>query len=127
MDPQRSPNIVVPRRWPIERRVHKRFVSDEITLTFLGTCNRAINWSQGGILVADIYPDLPIGSKVWGLLNIKGHVGFFRFSAKLVRRDAQVGQVAFQFDKLFPVLLDALFRLAERSANEPPSDLDGRQ
>jgi hypothetical protein len=98
VDPERSQGAVALVPWPIERRVHERVLSDEVTLTFLGADHPAINWSQGGILIADLHPELPIGTKVSGLLRIRGHGGFFRFSAELLRRDAQAGQVALRFE-----------------------------
>jgi hypothetical protein len=124
---QRSPSAVVLGPWPIERRVHKRFISSGITIIFLGADHPAINWSKGGILIADTHPDLPIGTRVSCLLSIRGRAGFFRSSAVLVRRDAQAGQLAFRFENLSPAVLEALSRHAELAANEPPSDLDGRQ
>jgi hypothetical protein len=91
-------------------------VSDEVTLTFLGAQHPAINWSQGGVLIADSHPDLPVGAKVSGVLSIRGHGGFFRFTAELLRRDVEAGQVAFRLEKLSPTLLDALSRLGDRAA-----------
>jgi PilZ domain len=117
MDRERSISVVTLRGWPIERRLHKRGVSDNVILTFLGANHTALDWSQGGILIADIHPELPIGTRVSGLLRIRGSSGFFRFSAELLRRDAQAGQVAFRFDNISPALLEVLSRLAERAAN----------
>lgn len=99
--------------WPIERRTQLRFLSDDITLTFLGAHHPAINWSKIGFLVADSQPNLPIGSKVTGFVSIRGNGGLFRFTAELIRRDVRAGQAAFCFEKLSSQLQDALSRAAE--------------
>lgn len=116
MDSGQSQSARVAARWPIERRAQPRVVSDEVTLTFFGAHHPAVNWSKIGFLVADSHPNLPIGAKVSGLVSIRGHGGFFRFTAQLLRRDLPAGQAAFCFEKLSSPLQDALSSVAERVA-----------
>lgn len=122
LDSGQSQSARVAARWPIERRAEQRVVSDDVILTFLGAHHPAVNWSQIGFLVVDTHPDLPIGAKVSGLVNIRGHGGFFRFTAQLLRRNVTAGQAAFCFEKVSAPLQDALSRVAERAANQHALD-----
>ena len=106
-------------RWPnADRRLNKRHGPDQITLTFLGADHPVLNWSQGGALVADLHPQLPIGTTVSGFLSIRGHNGLFRFSAKLLRRNERAREIALRFDKMSPGVAEVLAQAqaAEQSA-----------
>lgn len=96
-----------------ERRSNKRFVSQQIKLTFLGVDHVAINWSLGGVLVDDRHPNLGLGTSVSGIISVRGSEGRFRFSAELVRRDDRTKELAFRFVNPSRALLDALTRITE--------------
>ncbi len=121
MASQRSPGTVsalktaVPGPSPTdEKRRHKRSASPQVTLTFLGVDHVAVNWSLGGILVEDPrHLDLAIGTKVEGVVSVRGYEGRFRFSAELVRRDKRTQEIAFRFLEPSRALLDALTRVAD--------------
>lgn len=101
----------VPEPFDGERRRAKRFLAQRITLTFLGIDHVAVNWSQGGALVADHHhPGLALGTAVSGIITIRGIEGRFRFAAELVRRDARTKEVAFRFVNPSRALLDVLGR-----------------
>jgi hypothetical protein len=97
-----------------ERRLQKRHGSEDVVLTFLGVDHPVLNWSPEGFLVADRHPDLAIGSIVSGVLSVRGYNGRFRFSARLLRRDARTKEIAFTFANSSRALRDALARIAER-------------
>jgi hypothetical protein len=119
MQAQRSPanisplNAAVPAPSQGERRNNKRFVSQQIKLTFLGVEHVACNWSQGGVLVEDRHPHLALGTAVSGVLTARGMEGRFRFSAEFVRRDARTKELAFRFLNPSRALLDLLSRVTE--------------
>lgn len=122
MDPQRLPGNIsslktaAPAQPPkSNRRLHKRFATDEISLTFLGVDHVVLNWSVDGVLVADRHPDLAIGTTVSGVLSVRGLGGRFRFSAKLLRRDLRTKEIAFHFVEPSRALVDALSRLTDRT------------
>lgn len=96
-----------------ERRRNRRYLSQQVTLTFLGTDHVAMNWSLGGVLVADRHPTLALGTSVSGILTVKGIEGRFRFAAELVRRDARAKELAFRFVNPSHALIDALTRVTE--------------
>jgi len=96
-----------------ERRNNKRFVSQQVKLTFLGVEHVAINWSQGGVLVEDRHPHLAVGTSVSGIVAVRGVEGRFRFSAEFVRRDARTKELAFRFVNPSRALLDVLDRITE--------------
>jgi hypothetical protein len=98
-----------------ERRLHKRRTSDQVSLTFLGVDHTALNWSLGGVLVDDRHPNLPVGTKISGVLSIRGYAGRFQFSAELVRRDTRTKEVAFAFVRPSRAILEALGRISESS------------
>ena len=98
-----------------DRRIHRRRGPDEISLTFLGVDHPVLNWSQGGVLITDRHPDLAVGVTVSGVLSIRGQGGWFRFSAKLLRRDMQAREIAFFFVEPSPALCVALSRLSEQN------------
>lgn len=98
-----------------DRRLHKRYSTEEISLTFRGVEHPVLNWSQGGVLLTDRHPDLPIGSTISGILSIRGQNGRFRFDARLLRRDTRAKELAFCFVDPSPALTNALSRLSERS------------
>lgn len=96
-----------------ERRGNKRFVSQQIKLTFLGVDHVALNWSLGGILVDDRHPRLALGTSVSGIMIVRGCEGRFRFSAELVRRDERTKELAFRFINPSRALLEILARITE--------------
>lgn len=96
-----------------ERRRGKRHLSQQITLTFLGTDHVALNWSLGGVLVDDRHSTLALGADISGIMTIRGVEGRFRFAAELARRDARTKEVAFRFVNPSRALSDALARLTE--------------
>jgi hypothetical protein len=119
MQTQGSPSTVAPLNAPVpgpsegERRTNKRFLSQQIKLTFLGFEHVAVNWSQGGVLVEDRHPRLALGTDISGVITVRGVEGRFRFSATLVRRDAKSKELAFQFTNPSPSLLEVLNRVNE--------------
>ena len=96
-----------------ERRAHKRFVSGQIKLVFLGAEHSALNWSLDGVLLDDKHPSLAIGTTVSGVMTVRGSEGRFRFSAELMRRDARTKEVAFRFLNPSQALQDVLTRITE--------------
>ena len=98
---------------PGEKRSNKRFVSQQIKLTFLGVDHVAVNWSLGGVLVDDRHPHLALGTSVSGVMTVRGCEGRFRFSAELVRRDERTKELAFRFVSPSRALLDVLTRITE--------------
>jgi hypothetical protein len=96
-----------------EKRSSKRFVSQQIKLTFLGVDHIAVNWSLGGVLVDDRHPHLALGATVSGVMVVRGCEGRFRFSAELVRRDERTKELAFRFVNPSRALLDVLTRITE--------------
>jgi hypothetical protein len=119
MDAQRTPGNVstlkstVPGPSQGERRTNKRSTSQQIKLTFLGVDHVAINWSMGGVLVADRHPHLVVGTAVSGIMTVRGIEGRFRFSATFVRRDARTKELAFAFVNPSRALLEVLTQLTE--------------
>lgn len=97
-----------------DRRLHRRHGPEEISLTFLGVEHPVLNWSEGGVLLVDRHPDLPIGSTIAGVLSIRGQGGRFRFAARLLRRDTRAKELALCFVDPSPALATALSRLSER-------------
>ena len=106
-------NTAVPGPSQGERRSSKRFLSQQIKLTFLGFEHVAVNWSLGGVLVEDRHPRLAIGTDISGVVTVRGVEGRFRFAATLVRRDAKSKELAFQFVNPSPALLGVLSRINE--------------
>lgn len=107
-------SVDVPAPGSGERRRAKRYQSQRIILTFLGIDHVALNWSLGGVLVAELHhPALALGTSVSGILTIRGVEGRFRFAAELVRRDARTKELAFRFVNPSRALLDALARITE--------------
>jgi hypothetical protein len=96
-----------------ERRGHRRFVSQQIKLTFLGIDHPALNWSLDGVLVDDCHPNLAIGTTVSGIIAVRGSEGRFRFSAELMRRDARTKEIAFRFLNPSKALQEVLTRVTE--------------
>ena len=89
-----------------ERRQHRRSRSGFLILTFLGVEHLAVNWSEGGALIPDRHPELEVGAVVIGIATIGPASHRFRFSAEVVRREAQ--QLAIRFVGLSPALQRAL-------------------
>ena len=100
----------VPRTAP-EKRQHRRARSDFLRLTFLGVEHEAVNWSEGGALILDRHPNLEVGAVILGVAVIGPASHRFRFSAEVVRREAQ--QIALRFVNLSPALQRALSATAE--------------
>jgi len=94
-----------------DRRLHRRHRSDFLRLTFLGVEHLAVNWSEGGALVADRHPELEVGATVVGIATIGPASHRFRFSAEVIRREAQ--QIAIRFVSLSPALQRALSVISE--------------
>jgi len=122
MSPQRLsssiPSLIVAppgRSANTDRRLHRRHGPEEISLTFLGVEHPVLNWSQGGVLLVDRHSDLPVGATVSGVLSIRGQGGRFRFTARLLRRDARAKELALCFVDLSPALTAALSHLSERT------------
>ena len=106
--------IAVPEPSPAgEKRSNKRFVSQQIKLTFLGVEHLAVNWSLGGVLVDDRHPHLALGAAVSGIMVVRGSEGRFRFAAELVRRDERTKELAFRFVNPSRALIDVLHRITE--------------
>ncbi|SRR5579875_3496129 len=111
---QPSPSVAAPKPWPsVDRRLHRRHGPDRIILTFLGADHPVINWSQGGALVVDSHPELPIGATISGVLSLRGQSGLYRFSAKLLRRNERTHEIALRFDRLAPAVSEMLTRAVE--------------
>jgi hypothetical protein len=89
-----------------DRRQHRRSRSDFLRLTFLGVEHVAVNWSEGGALVLDRHPDLEVGASVVGIATIGPASHRFRFSAEVMRREAQ--HIAIRFVSVSPALQRAL-------------------
>jgi hypothetical protein len=110
----RGRTIDVPAPGSGERRRSKRRPSQQLVLTFLGIDHVALNWSAGGVLVAEHhYPPLAIGTSVSGIATIRGIEGRFRFAGELVRRDVRVKELAFRFINPSRALLDAIAKISE--------------
>ncbi len=96
-----------------ERRLQKRHTSSRMKLTCLGVEYTPVNWSLGGILVADRHPHTGVGTITEGFLDILGQPGRFAVRVELVRRDKRSREIAFRFIEPSPGLLAALSRLEE--------------
>ena len=96
-----------------ERRLQKRHTSSRMKLTFLGVEHTPVNWSLGGILVADRHPHATVGTITEGFLDILGQPGRFAVRVELVRRDKRTREIAFRFIEPTPALISALSRLQE--------------
>lgn len=94
-----------------DNRQHRRSRSDFLRLTFLGVEHVALNWSEGGALIADRHPNLEVGAAIAGIAIIGPASHRFRFSAEVVRREAQ--HIALRFLNLSPALQRALSANAE--------------
>lgn len=89
-----------------DRRQYRRSHSDFLRLTFLGVEHVAADWSEGGALVSDRHPNLEVGTTVAGIATIGPASHRFRFSAEVVRREAQ--HIAIRFVNISPALQRAL-------------------
>ena len=96
-----------------ERRTYKRSASERIVVTFLGADHEPVSWSVAGFRTADRHPHTAIASVTEGFLTIRGHGGRFPIRIELVRRDPEIGEVAFRFVNPTPALLHALSLIAE--------------
>jgi hypothetical protein len=96
-----------------EKRLHKRHLSQRLTLTFLGADHEAVSWSLGGFLVADRHPHTPIGTTAAGFLTVWGHKAPIAISIELVRRDKRTQEIAFRFLNPSRALLEMLTQIAE--------------
>jgi hypothetical protein len=94
-----------------EKRQHRRSRSDFLRLTFLGVEHVAVNWSEGGALIADRHPNVEVGAAILGVAVIGPASHRFRFSAEVVRREAQ--HISLRFVNLSPALQRALSSSAE--------------
>lgn len=77
-------------------------------LTFLGAEHKPLNWSLGGVLVADNLPHVAIGTTAEGFIDIIGRPGRIAIRVELVRRDKETKEIAFKFIDPSPALLNAL-------------------
>jgi hypothetical protein len=96
-----------------EKRLHRRHMSERLTLTFLGADHEPVSWSLGGFLVVDRHQHTAIGTIASGFLNVRGRNGRFQICIELVRRDKRAREIAFRFIDPSRALLDALTRIAE--------------
>jgi len=96
-----------------ERREHKRHVSRQLKLTFMGAEHVALNWSESGVLLEDRHPETPVGSKIEGVITVAGYEGRFRFTAEIVRRDKRTQEMALRFVNPSRALLDTIRRTIE--------------
>jgi len=95
----------------LDRRQRRRSRSDFLTLTFLGAEHVAANWSESGALILDRHPDLRVGDTVIGIATVGSGSHRFRFSAEVVRREAQ--HIAIHFVNLSPALQRELGKASE--------------
>jgi hypothetical protein len=100
-----------------ERRLHRRYLSQQIIVTFLGADHEPVSWSAAGFLTADRHPHSAISSAVEGFLTIRGRAGRYPICIELIRRDPMTAEAAYRFVDPSPSLLSALASAApERSA-----------
>jgi hypothetical protein len=109
---------IVPAHQPVpgpsrvkERRLQTRHTSLRMKVTFLGVEHKPVNWSRGGVLVADKHPHTTVGTITEGFLDILGQPGRFPIRIELVRRDKRTREIAFRFIEPSTGLLNALSRL----------------
>ena len=91
-----------------ERRLQKRHTSSRMKLTFLGVEHKPLNWSLGGVLVADSLPRASIGTTADGFIEVIGRPGRIAIRVELARRDKRTKEIAFRFIDPSPALLNAL-------------------
>jgi hypothetical protein len=91
-----------------ERRLFERYLSQRITVTFLGADHEPISWSAAGFLTADTHPHSQVASEAEGFLSIRGRSGRYPMRIELIRRDPRTAEIAFRFVDPSPALLAAL-------------------
>lgn len=96
-----------------ERRSRKRRASSQLKLTFLGVEHEAMNWSADGVMLNDRHPDVPVGTKVEGVITVAGLNGRYRFAGEIVRRDKRAQEMGLRFINPSRALLEALARISE--------------
>ena len=80
-----------------------------LELSFDGGNYRTVDWSLGGVLVADYYGPRGLGEEVEGLVQVHSGTDSHPFKAVVVRRDSATGQLGLNFTKLS----DSAFSLLE--------------
>ena len=91
-----------------ERRLHQRYLSQRITVTFLGADHEPISWSAAGFLTADTHPLSQVAYEAEGFLTVRGRSGRYPMRIELIRRDPHTAEIAFRFVDPSPSLLAAL-------------------
>jgi len=100
-----------------ERRLYRRYLSQQIIVTFMGADHEPVSWSAAGFLTADRHPHSLISSAVEGFLTIRGRGGRYPICIELIRRDPITVEAAYRFVNPSPSLLSALASIADaRSA-----------
>jgi hypothetical protein len=96
---------------PHDRRHHPRHTTP-INITTPGETVSCKNWSLSGFSALGFRATLRPGMRIDGTLEVDGVAG--EFAAKVVRVEAEDGEVGAQFIEVDPAVYGALLRLATR-------------
>ena len=83
-----------------DRRVHGRLQSISLEIVLDGIRYPAIDWSLGGVLVANYYGARTLGDEVHGSFRICADMNSHPFKAVVVRHNSTRGQLALEFISL---------------------------
>ena len=95
-----------------ERRRDKRLSMPPLSVSFDGGSYGTVDWSLGGLLVAEYFGPAAPGDEVEGTIQILADATSHPFRAVVVRRDSATGELALNFielsDSAFSLLESAL-------------------
>ena len=83
-----------------ERRRDKRLMSPPMSVSLDDVAYKAVDWSLGGVLIADYYGSAAPGDHLAGRIQILTDQSDHPFKAVVVRRDSGAGQLALNFTEL---------------------------
>ena len=83
-----------------ERRRDKRLMSPPMSVSIDDETYQTVDWSLGGVLIADYYGSAALGDHLAGRIHILTDQRSHPFKAVVVRRDSGSGQLAFNFTEL---------------------------
>ena len=83
-----------------DRRFDQRVQSSALEVSLDGETYRTVDWSLGGVLLADYFGPRGSGEEVEGRVQITRDMSSYPFKAVVVRRDPGLGQLALNFTDL---------------------------
>lgn len=91
-----------------EKRRDRRQLSPALEVTLDGSRYRTVDWSLGGLLLADYFGPLAPGDEVSGIVQVLADLSTYPFKAVVVRRDSALGQLALNFTEVSNSAFSAL-------------------